>query len=101
MQPHTTGVINMKEEQFEVVVMVGVRFSLAVESCDSEFVLDDILTENLGGRCEVNPDWEDAERTGINYRKDFGTYKVTGTYSFEDNAFQEGFEYTTTWEKIA
>ena len=99
MQLHTTGAINMKEEQFEVVVSVGTRFSLAVISWDSDFVLNDIFTENLGGRCEVNPDWEDAERTSINYRKDFGKYKVTGIVRISDD--REQWDYETTWEKMA
>jgi hypothetical protein len=89
----------MKEEQFEVVVMVGVRFSLAVEKCDSELVLNDILTENPGFRSEVNPDWEDAERTSINERQAFGKYKVTGIVAISDD--REQWDYETTWEKMA
>ena len=89
----------MKEEQFEVVVSVGLKYSLAVISCDSEFVLNDILTEAIGGRVDVSADWEDAERTSINYRKDFGTYKVTGIVAISDDRQQ--WDYETTWEKIA
>jgi hypothetical protein len=98
-EAHTTGAINMKEEQFEAIVAVGVRFSLAVEKCDSEFVLDDILTEGIGGRFEVNPDWEDYKRTSIYQDKDFGRYKVTGIVRISPDRQQ--WDYETAWEKIA
>lgn len=100
MQAHATGVIDMIEEQFEVIVGVGLRHSLSVISCDSDFVLNDILTASLGGRCEVNPDWEDAARAGIDRDKDFGTYKVAGIVAkISDDP--DYWDYTTTWEKIA
>ena len=89
----------MRVEQFEAIVTVGVRFSLAVERCDSDFVLDDILTEKPGDRSEVNPDWEDAERSSINLHEEFGKYKVTGIVAISDD--REQWDYTTTWERIA
>jgi hypothetical protein len=89
----------MKEEQFEAVVAVGFKHSLAVISCDSEFVIEDIICADFLGAAIINDDWESTERAGIDHRKDFGTYKVTGIVTISDD--REQWDYTTTWEKIA
>jgi hypothetical protein len=89
----------MKEEQFEALVGVGKRYSLAVFKCDNDFVLNDILTEGIGGRVDVNADWQDCERTCVDLCEEYGTYKVTGIATISDD--REKLDYTTTWERIA
>ena len=89
----------MKEEQFEAVVAIGANGSLALISCDSDFVLNDIMPTDLYGKVSINIDWQNAERSSIARDKDFGTYEVKGIVTISDD--REQWDYTTTWEKIA
>jgi hypothetical protein len=89
----------MKEEQFEAVVAVGIKGSLAVISCDSELVIEDIICANISGAIEINEDWECSARGNITLHEEWGTYKVTGILAISDD--REQLDYTTTWERIA